>query len=107
MPNKSTTMTLAPIGYVIANRETVITIIPSPMLVNRDFPPSIIPETTFSIPANNKINARKKITEMSPRIGLIKIMIDKISIIIPKPIWAARTQTGDLSMLNGSYPQYN
>ncbi len=82
----------------------MITIIPNAILAKRDFPFPIIPETTFSIPAKNKSSARIKIIEMPPITGLSNTTIDRIKIIIPRPIWAARTQTGDLSILKKRSP---
>ena len=81
-----------------------ITIIPNPILAKRDLPLPIIPETTFSIPAKNKSNARMKITEMPPITGFINTNIDRTKIIAPRPIWAIRTQPGDLSRLKWKSP---
>ena len=95
---------VAPCGYVIANREMTITIIPNPILAKRALPLPIIPETTFSIPAKNNRSARIKITETLPITGLINTSIDRTKITAPKPIWAIRIQPGDLSILKLKSP---
>jgi hypothetical protein len=69
------------------------------MLANRDLPDLIKPLITFSIPANNNRKARKMITEIAPKMGLISTKIDRINIMIPRPIWTARNQVGDFSLL--------
>ena len=95
---------VAPCGYVIANREMTITIIPNPILAKRALPLPMIPETTFSIPAKNNKSAKMKITETPPKTGLIKTSIDRIKITAPRPIWAIRTQPGDLSIFKWKPP---
>ena len=99
IPNNSTTNTLASTGYAKAINEIIITIMPKPMLANRDLPDLIKPLITFSIPANNNRKARKMITEIAPKMGLISTKIDRINIMIPRPIWTARNQVGDFSLL--------
>ena len=71
------------------------TIISKLILAKRDFPGTNRPLITFSIPANSKRNAKKKITEIAPMIGLINTTIDKNNISSPNPIWMARSQLGD------------
>jgi hypothetical protein len=95
---------VAPCGYVIANREMTITIIPNPILAKRALPLPMIPETTFSIPAKNNKSARMKITETPPITGLSKTSIDRIKITAPRPIWAIRIQPGDLSIFKWKPP---
>jgi hypothetical protein len=99
IPNNSTTNTLASMGYAKAINEIIITIMPKPMLANRDLPDLIKPLITFSIPANSNRKARKMITEIAPKMGLIRTKIDRINIMIPRPIWTARNQVGDFSLL--------
>ena len=88
IPSNITMIAVAPCGYVIANREMTITIIPNPILARRALPLPIIPETTFSIPAKNNRSARIKITETPPITGLSNTNIDRTKITTPKPIWA-------------------
>lgn len=99
IPNNSTTNTLASTGYANAINEIIITIMPKPMLANRDVPDLIKPLITFSIPANNKRKARKMMTDIAPKRGLISTKIDRTNIIMPRPIWTARNQVGDFSLL--------
>ncbi len=99
IPSNRTTNTLASTGYAKAINEIIITIMPKPMLANRDLPDLIKPLITFSIPANNNRKARKMMTDIVPKIGLISTKIDRINIIIPRPIWTARNQVGDFSLL--------
>jgi hypothetical protein len=84
-----------------------ITIIPKPILARRALPIPIIPETTFSIPATNNKSARIKTTETPPKTGFINTNIDRIKITAPKPIWAIRTQPGDLSIFKSDSPLNN
>ena len=86
MPKSKTTNVPAWTGNARAIKETTITIIPKPMLTNRDFPESPIPLTIFSIPANNNNKPRKSITDIEPIKGLISTIIAKIKITRPNPI---------------------
>lgn len=59
MPNIKTTKILAPIRYANAIRDIIITIMPRPMPMKRDFPDVTNPLITFSIPTKSKRKARK------------------------------------------------
>jgi len=104
IPSSNTTNTLASTGYASAINEIIITIIPKPMLANRDLPDLIKPLITFSIPANNNKKARNMMTDIAPKIGLINTIIDRTNIMMPSPIWTARNQVGDFSVLKLDNP---
>jgi hypothetical protein len=86
IPKSKTTNVPAWIGNARTIKDIIITIIPKPMLANRDFPESTTPLTIFSIPENNNNKPRKSTTDIEPIKGLISMIIAKIKITRPNPI---------------------
>jgi hypothetical protein len=76
--------------------DNIITIIPRPMLPQRDLLGINIPLRTFSIPTTNKIIATNMTNETTVNAGEARTDIDIITAITPRPICAARSQPGDL-----------
>jgi hypothetical protein len=76
--------------------DNIITIIPRPMLPQRDLLGINIPLKTFSIPTINKIIATILTNKTTDNAGEASTNIDIITAITPRPICAARSQPGDL-----------
>ena len=76
--------------------DNIITIIPRPMLPQRDLLGINIPLKTFSIPTTNNIIATNMTNETTVNAGETRTDIDIITAITPRPICAARSQPGDL-----------
>jgi hypothetical protein len=74
----------------------IITIIPRPIVPQRDLLGINIPLKTFSIPTTNNIIANNMTIETTANAGEASMDIDIITAITPNPICAERSQPGDL-----------